>query len=384
MKKSMYIWAISLVLILNGCGGVKEASSAAANQNTEIKESQGIEAWGEVAYLDGYEVTIDFPAVITEIYVKEGDRVSKGDKLFCIDYEDYKQSIAKKEKELELEEVVLEGLLKNVSPQQTEVLVLKDNLRLNELRLKDNTDPDIKALESRLINVNEDLEKLEKDYEIGKELLGIDSISKREYEELQNVFGAKRREKEQLMAALVKLKADKELEINRLKTNIAYKQEELDRLNKLNTVSIQQQQIKKEVCEIDILAMKNKLNRLKIKDDNILFDLPKGIISKVQVQEGGHIGVNGQPSMVMTVIDSDSIIVKANVAEEFIREVRIGAKADIIPYADKAKVIEGVVTRIAETAVKENGETVVKVDIKVKEDEGFLKGGFGVDVTVFN
>jgi HlyD family secretion protein len=77
------------------------------------------------------------------------------------------------------------------------------------------------------------------------------------------------------------------------------------------------------------------------------------------------------------------MIVRANVSEEFIKDVNLGLKVEIIPVADKSKKYNGTVMMIASRAVVQNGETVIPIEISVDNNDGFLMPEYNVDVEIF-
>jgi hypothetical protein len=76
------------------------------------------------------------------------------------------------------------------------------------------------------------------------------------------------------------------------------------------------------------------------------------------------------------------LYVLADVAEEFIKDVKLGKKATIIPVADNSRKYYGKVIRIADMAFEKNGETNVTVEISIDEQDGFLRPNFNVDVEI--
>jgi multidrug resistance efflux pump len=86
------------------------------------------------------------------------------------------------------------------------------------------------------------------------------------------------------------------------------------------------------------------------------------------------------PSSVLQLIDADSLVVSAEVQEEFIQNISLGQKVKIIPASDKNLSISGVVTQIPNAAVEKDGKRIVKVEVKPENADGFLKPGYSVDV----
>jgi multidrug resistance efflux pump len=81
-------------------------------------------------------------------------------------------------------------------------------------------------------------------------------------------------------------------------------------------------------------------------------------------------------------MDLNSVVVEANIAEEFIKDVKLNAPVVISPIADTAKTYKGYVVTISDMAVKQNGETVVPVQIAIDDMDGFLRPNFNVNVDI--
>ena len=69
-------------------------------------------------------------------------------------------------------------------------------------------------------------------------------------------------------------------------------------------------------------------------------------------------------------------------AEEFIKDVRLGANVEIVPVADKARLYKGKVISISKKAIEQNGETIIPVEISIENNDSFLLPNFNVDVKI--
>ena len=90
------------------------------------------------------------------------------------------------------------------------------------------------------------------------------------------------------------------------------------------------------------------------------------------------------PQKVLEIIDANTVVVRAEVPEEFVIHIKEGDKAEIIPKADKTKKIIGTVTQISKVAIEKDGERIVKVEVKPDDKEGLLKPGYSADVQFGN
>jgi multidrug resistance efflux pump len=126
--------------------------------------------------------------------------------------------------------------------------------------------------------------------------------------------------------------------------------------------------------------MKQKLAQPYIKGQDIISDVDNGVVYDLGYSDGDIISPSKK---VLSIMNLDGMIVKANVAEEFIKDVKPGQKAEIIPVADKSKKYTGTVTMIASRAQVQNGETVIPVEITIDNNDGFLMPEYNVDVEIF-
>ncbi|MDP4110302.1 MAG: HlyD family secretion protein, partial [Bacillota bacterium] len=117
-----------------------------------------------------------------------------------------------------------------------------------------------------------------------------------------------------------------------------------------------------------------------IKDGNIVSCTDNGIVRDIKVVNGSCLGYQGAPTSVLKLIDADTIIVRAEVHEEFIGKVRLGEKVGIVPVSDEKASIPGTVTQISDYAFEKDGNRIVYVQVKPDDKNGLLKPGFTADV----
>lgn len=137
---------------------------------------------------------------------------------------------------------------------------------------------------------------------------------------------------------------------------------------------------RRDNLELDLKELKKQIAKATINENNIVCDVENGIITYIGYKEGDFINLE---TSVLTIIDADSIIVEADVPEEFIKDVKIGNKATIIPVADPDKTYDGKISRISNIATESNGETIITVDVIVLNRDDFLLPNYNVDVRFF-
>ena len=388
MKKAMSILVGTAMLasLLAGCQGGGENTTASAEANAEEMamqqeaESQIVEAWGEVSAETIKEVHIDFDATVLDIHVKEGQEVKQGDKLMTLDYEEYKTSIAQKEKELSLDKKTYEGQIKSSGGSVQKISNLKEKANNIAKRVSEGTDTEIVSLQAEITSDKEELANIQKDIEVQKELVAagtdtqksVDDLNKKA-SELKTKIGAAEQK-------ITNLKKDRQVEITEINSEIAGIEDTLSENEKSNQVTLSSSAIKQEISNLEVAQMKSKYAKDFIKGNDIVLDIPKGIIKTIKVVEGAQIG--GTNTCLLEILDEQSLIVKANVSEEFIKDVKVGAEANIIPYADREAVIKGKVKEIQNMAIDKNGERVIPITIEAIEDSPYLKYGYSVDVEI--
>lgn len=268
MKKQLFkkilviLAAVSTIAVFTACGNTSKATSAKVAEQKPVK--QEVEASGIVDVLESRDINIDFPAVISKVNVKEGQKVKSGDVLVALDLSDYNLQIKAKESE-----------------HYTETLQLDNLQKAPYTHTKDNN---------------------------------------------------------------VKMEKEK----------VAILSSTLD-------------------------SLKSKLKKSYMKDNNIVSDVANGVVYDVGYQNGD---IASAGKKVLSIKNLDTMYIKADVAEEFIKDVKLGADVSIVPAADASKEYKGKVTKIADMAIEKNNQTIVPVEISIDNKDGFLLPNFNVEVKI--
>lgn len=384
-KMSMLVGTAMLAALLVGCQNGSETASQAEVPAEEMamqeEQASTVEAWGTVSAETIKEVHVDFDATIAAIHVKEGQEVKKGDKLISLDYEDYKSNILKKEKELSLDQTTLEGQVKSSSGSAQKISNLRAKANNIQNRVNNGTDTEIVALQADITSYQSDLKTVEKDIEVQKELVAAGSATQKEVDDLEKKATDLKNKIGSAEQKITNLKKDRQVEITDLNSEIASIQDTLSETEKSNQVAMSSSAIKQDIANLEVQQMKNKYTKGYIQGNDVVLDIPKGVIKAVKVVQGAQVG--GTNTCLLEILDEESLVIKANVSEEFIKDVKVGAEVDITPYADRETVIKGKVKTIENMAIDNNGETVVPVIIEATEDSPYLKYGYSVDVEIY-
>ena len=324
---------------------------------------------------------IDFNATVTDILVKEGQAVKQGDKLMTLDYEDYKTGILKKEKELVLDQTALEGEIKSSSGSIQQVSNLRSKANSIQARINNGTDTEIVAIEAEITSDKSDLAVIQKDIEIQKELVEIGSSTQKIVDDLEKQASDLKNKIGAAEQKIANLKKDKQTQIADINADIAKIQDSLSETEKNNQVALNSAAIKQEISNLEVEQMKSKYAKAFIQENDVILDIPRGIVKSIKVVEGSQIG--GTNTCLLEILDEESIVIKANVSEEFIKDIQLGAEVNIIPYADREAIFKGKVKEIQNMAIDKNGETVIPIIIEATEDSPYLKYGYSVDVEVY-
>ncbi|WP_042330934.1 HlyD family secretion protein [Desulfosporosinus orientis] len=349
MKKRLVIGLIIglMILTVTGCG--KEPPKVTDQSAAKPEAQQFIEAFGVVKSTEVKNITIDYPSEVAKINVVEGQRVKKGDVLVTLDSRSYSELINNKELELKTLQVELSSLKRDYEKKSTSLV--------------NNTDPEI----LRYLNDKQHAEDLYQqaleDLAAQQALYESGALSLNELNEFKSTVDAKKKAVE-----------DAHFLADNTRKGI---QEKLDQLQ----TSIDEKSLQVTSKQLDLQADQDKMNKSYIKGNDVIVDVPNGVVTDINCSQGDII-MDDEGKKLLSVLNRDSVVIEADVAEEFIKDVRLGAEVIINPQADKAKVYNGKVISIAEKAVLKNNETIVPVRISIENLDSFLLPEFNVDVQI--
>jgi HlyD family secretion protein len=328
-KRILAILMIGAILMTAACS--KPAKDVAAEAVPTPEPQKTVEAFGTIKANEIENISLDIEAVVEKVSVKEGQQVKKGDVLLSFNMKNY---------------------LEQIKSMQNELSIIKLEAEKME---SESSNPDIEKLNNDLNFANEQLQKTSKELEAQEKLYKSGAISQNEYGEFVKAVDAKRKNAE----------------------DIKYSLESTMRSNDIGS-AIQSERA--AAIESKIRQMKDRINRSYISGNNIVCSIDNGIVYELGYKTGDIISPEKK---ILSLMNLDTIVVKADVAEEFIKDIKQGAKVDMIPAADKGRKYSGKVTTIAKKAVLRNGETVVPVEISIDNKDIFLLPDFNVDVKIY-
>jgi multidrug resistance efflux pump len=326
MRKILLILlAIGLLASTAACGS--QASAEPVDTTAAAVEEKGVEAFGVVKATEVKNILLDFQALVTDVHVKEGERVKAGQPLVSLDMSELENTRTNKE-------LSLSAAKNNVS------------------RVR--SDTDLKKLQNDRKNAESIYARDSKELETKEQLYAAGSITLNELENFKKQVDSDKKVLEDIDYSMQSLKNSKGTEND-------------------------QKSLESALLESDLKLLNSRLDKSYLKDSGVVSDMDNGLVYEIGYVPGD---LAGPQKKLLSLMDLDSLVVEAKVPEEFIRDVEIGAAVKILPVADKTRQYAGTVTYISGLATDNNGETQVPVRIKVENLDSFLLPGFNVEVTI--
>ncbi|PUU88571.1 RND family efflux transporter, MFP subunit [Halanaerobium congolense] len=281
---------------------------------------------GTAEYAGKRKISAQIGGEITNIYVKEGQKVEKGDLLVKIDDQELKNNFASAETAVREAEIALKKakLAKEIS---------RNNLAESKAALKE---------------AESNYSQWQNDYERDKKLYQKNAIAEAKFEQTKTQFQKAAAQLERVKAALAS--AEKSVEIA-----------DLD-------VETTAEKLKK---------VKNELEnaQLKLNDTEIRSPISAEIVN--EFAEVGEVKAAGQA--LFEIAESDMVEIKVQVGMNDLRKLEIGTKAIISSPVLEQKELEAVISKIASTADSKSRTTEVTLELKDKIN---LKDGAFVSVSL--
>jgi len=322
----------------------------AADVQISTNYTAEIEAWGEVLYSRIESISIDFPMIVTDVQVKEGNQSA------------------------------LDSATQDISALQADIAQMQNEIARKDEEYKNNTNADLKLLQNSLNLALTELEDAKNDFQDYQNLYDEGVISEMTLNQYSSMLDQRQKAVDDVEANIQKTKTALKDELNLLNVSLKSKQVQLSQLQQGNSTNVAMQQSGVTATQVDLDIMTGKLERDYIKDSHIVSNVENGIVKNIAVKSGNHIGSQGMPTEVLQIIDADSITVCAEVYEEFIESVQVGQIVKIVPTSSPDTSLEGTVTHIPDLAVEKDGRRVVRVIVKPDDPDNILKPGFTADV----
>ncbi|WP_444641319.1 HlyD family secretion protein [Caproiciproducens sp. R1] len=338
----------------------KTDSAASANQSGEI------DAWGEVKYTRMEDISVDFPSIVTDVLVKEGERVTLGQPLVALDLSEYSGNVEKLKQQLAANQAALPAAAQDTAALEADIAQTQSQIARKTTEYNKGTSPDLALAQTQLDAAKRNLSNYQALYNAG----GASKETLNQYKDAVT----------QATETLKKTKNALKDELDQLNVSLKSKQAQLAQLKLGNTANTVKQQGGVSAAQVDLDAMTAKTAKTYLKGNQIISDIKNGIVQNITVSNAAHLGVQGAPTRVLQIIDADSITISAEVDEEFIGSIKVGETVRIVPTSAPDASLTGTVTQIPDLAVEKDGKRVVRVLVKPDDPNGLLKPGYTADV----
>lgn len=125
--------------------------------------------------------------------------------------------------------------------------------------------------------------------------------------------------------------------------------------------------------------LEEKLKKPYILENQVVSEFENAAVYDIKYAAGN---ITDTEQKAFSIVNLDSLIVEANISEEFVKDLKIGESVRIVPVADRAREYQGNVIYISQMAFSSNGETIVPVKISIVNMDSFLRPNYNVDVYI--
>lgn len=334
MKKLCWIvLIISMMGMMVACGNAEAEGADMSMEGlgegelaAEVPQVESVDAFGVVSATKDVAISVDFNARIDKIHVQAGETIEEGMPLVDFDISELNDELKSKRRELALYQ-------EKLGQKNYDATKMSYDLEVSK----------------------QELATLERQFEAKKSLYDSGALSKDEFDTAENALIAKRN---------------------------AVKNTQLSLSTTYASVSNSNTETRNMVEKLleDIKRLEEKYEAANFKNGNqIASTLKKGVVTEIKSKEGAYVN---RENTVMTLVDLDSRIITADIAEEFISKIKIGQKAEVISQANPEKTYHGEISRVWGTSIKKGGETIVPIEIKLSDIDESLYLNFNVDVKI--
>ncbi len=384
-KKNILIG--SGILIMLTAVGIISFNAARADKaqsfetvSSSSEQDDRLNFWGEVKYERIYDISIDFPAIVTDIKVKEGDHVSLGQVLVNLDMSEYLGTVDKLQHQLIAGQTGLQSIKKDTVALEADIRQIQKDILEKTEELTKETNADLKILKTSLNLAKKEVENAKRDVSNNQTLYDAGAVTKNTLDRYMDILAEKEKALRDIETNIEKTKSALRTELDQLNILLKSKSAQLKEIKDSNISNTARQESSAAVSRIDLEIMKNKSIKDYLDSNQIISCVPNGIVRNIEVINGTRLGVQNNPTRVLHLIDADSIIVIAEVEEEFIRNITLDETVEIVPVSDSSTSIPGTVIQISNEAVEKDGKRIIKVQIKPEDTGKVLKPGYSVDV----
>lgn len=356
------------------------SKAGGGNEPGTTAQSGDIDAWGEVKYDNSTDVIIDFSTVVTDVPVKEGDRVTLGQPLVTLDLSEYQETITQLKEALAANQAGLPAAEQDTAALTADIAQTQSTLSRKTKEYDSGTSPDLKLAQNAVTLTRQQVSDAQRDMQNYQTLYNQGAVAKSVLDQYTDALNQKQKALSDAQATLQKTKTALKDEIDQLTVSLKSKQAQLDTLENGNTANLGKQQAGISSAQADLNIMTAKTQKDYLKGNQIVSNYKNGIVQNIAVLDADHLGTQNQPTKVLQIVDADSLTVSAEVDEDFIGKVSLGETVRIVPTSSPETSLTGTVTQIPSLAVEKDGKRVVRVLVKPQDPRNLLKPGYTADV----
>ena len=291
-----------------------------------------VSASGEIKPKEFVELQAEIVGVITELFVKEGDFVEKGDLLVRIDP-------TQSQAEARAQRAMLESSQFDASRQDQQIALQQVSLLREEAN--------VRATQAEVERARQALELAKNDFARDQQLFEDNLISRGQYERARN-------EKVGANAALLSAHAREE----QARASLGVAQVVLEQNRISYSSSLQRVEQNKAILS----RVEDSLSKTNIRSPLT------GVITQLNVEIGERAvpgTLNNPSATIMVIADLSVIEAEIEVDETDIIDVRLGQIAEITVDALPEQPLRGVVTEVGSSAIQKAGQSQEAKDFKV-------------------
>jgi HlyD family secretion protein len=324
-KIGIILAILSLAVLMTACSSAEGENIIIEVDLSEVERQ--VEAFGRVIANEEMSVIIDIQARVGDIFVRDGQRVSYGEPVLNLIMTDYENEIAAARSDLAIARA-------------------ETGAQSSEMGKETN------RLQQNLAFAEAELAEARADHEISRQLYDAGAIPKAELERCKRDMALKEKQVQEIALQLEQRPGSGRIGV--------YREQAAALENKLN-------------------QLQAKMNQSYLNGSQVVSPFNQSVVMDLALKSGDRIDP-GSP--VLRFINLDSLVVQADVLEEFVRDVKIGASVTMIPAADRTRTYHGRVESISDAAYLVNYETIVPVRVSILDADDFLRPNFNVDIYI--
>ena len=329
-KKKIIIGSVAGVAVIAVLGVSLLAGNREAPEVTVAKVKQQplleskVTASGEVRPVKFYNLTAEVSGRITNLYVREGDVVKKGQELIKVDPTQLAEQVA--------------GSAANVSANMADVSASQSAVNTAENNVF-TANASLNSAKADLDRAKADVSLAEANLKRNQQLLESGVVSRATYDQVETTY----------RTAIASLNAAKS-RVEQLETQVA---------DAKIRVKSAQANLKGSQARVDQTRAGLRSNQ-DLLYKTTRFSPIDGVVSSLPIKEGEFALANFSSTPLMVIADMSDVNVEIKVDETDIANVRVGQKAKVKVDALGELEIDGEVTEVGSSAITRSGQTIAQ------------------------